>query len=259
MKKNMPEKNNKQEINAMLSNYVEVANPKSLSQFCVDGRKSSKPGLYLQALGGSYHLVTLNWLLTGGKASEYKDIQQETLSILKRKGYRLGVHKGHHAHDDKSDCGFADNNGKIIKTLGEKADEIWELITKAEPALADESAIWNEIKDLTNRAEIGQIPSGGDLINQAADGFQADLQTLEGDHQEIAAVVNLRENTTLDVEKNQETQAFNLDLWQVMNQARDLGLEEKKSQLLSLGLYVATEIVLVEGKGKPRLPIIVRK
>lgn len=248
-----------QEISTMLNNFVEVLNPKSLPQFCVDGRKGDKPGHYLQALGGSYHLVTLNWLLTSGKASEYSEVQQETFSTLKNKGYRLSVHQGCHADGDKSDCGFADNNGKIIKTLGEKADEIWGLIVQAEPTLINESSTWEELKKLVSKAEVGQLPTGKDLITQAVDGYQADLQTLEGNHQEIAAVVNLRKNTTLDVDKNQETQAFNLDLWHVMDQVKDLGLDEKKSSLLSLGLYVATEMVLVENKGKSRLPIIVRK
>lgn len=249
----------RQEISTMLNNFVEITNPKSLSQYCVDGRKSDKPGLYLQALGGSYHLVTLNWILTSGKAGEYKDVQQETMSKLRKKDYRLSVHQGYNAKGEKSDCGFADNNGIIIKTLGERADEIWGLIIQTEPTLTNDLPTWNEAKMLVSKAEINQIPSGNDLISQAVDGYQADIQTLEGDHREIAAVVNLRKNTTLDVDKNQETQAFNLDLWHVMDQAKDLGLDEKKSLLLSLGLYVATEIVLVENKGKPRLPIIVRK
>lgn len=255
----MSEQNRQHEINAMLTNFVEITDPKSLSEFCVDGRNSGKPELYLQALGGSYHLVTLNWLLTSGKVSEYKDVQQETFSTLRNKGYRLSVHKGHHAEGEKSDCGFADNNGKIIKTLSEKADDIWKLITQADPTLVNELPTWNEIKTLVSQAEVDQIPSGNDLINQTVDGYQADLQTLEGEHQEIAAVVNLKRNTTLDVNKNQETQAFNLDLWYVMDQVKDMGLDEKRSLLLSLGLYVATEMVLVEDKGKTRLPIIVRK
>lgn len=254
----MENKSPGKEISAMLNNFVEVSNPKSLSQFCVDGRKGNKSGAYLQALGGSYHLVTLNWLLTSGKANEFKEVQQETLSNLKRKGYRLSVHQGH-AKDEGSDCGFVDNNGKIIRTLADRADEIWGLITEVEPTLTNESSTWEEVKKLVEKAEVKQIPSGKDLITQAVDGYQADLQTLEGDHQEIAAVINLKRNTTLDVDKNQGTQAFNLDLWHVMDQVKDLGLEEKKSLLLSLGLYVATEMVLVENKGKSRLPIIVRK
>jgi len=35
--------------------------------------------------------------------------------------------------------------------------------------------------------------------------------------------------------------------------------EKDLTQALSLGLYVATEMVLVEGKGKDRLPIFVKK
>lgn len=241
------------------NNFIQIEDPKKLPMYCVDGRKGNKSGQYLQALGGSYHLVTLNWLLNSGKASEYNNIRQETFSKLKECGYKISVHKGGHAHNDKSDCGFADNNGLIIKTLGEKADEIWQLIIQAKPALKEELQTWKEITELINRAEVDELPSGNYLINQALNNFQADEQMLEGDHGEIAAVVNLKKNTTLDVDENQETPAFNLDLWFVMDQAKKLELNEKKSLLLSLGLYVATEMVLVEDKGKERLPIFVRE
>jgi len=259
VQKNMPEKPNQNEISTVLKNFVEIENPKSLSQFCVDGRKGNGPGIYLQALGGSYHLVTLNWLLSGGKASEYQEIQQETFIRLRNHGYHISVHRGGHAHEDKSDCGFADNNGTIIKTMVNRGDEIWELMTQVEPSLESEKQTWQEIQQLVARAEVDKLPPGETLINQAVDGFQADLQTLEGEHQEIAAIVNLKRNTSLDVDKNQKTQAFNLDLWYILDQAKDLGLDEKKSLLLSLGLYIATEMVLVENKGKPRLPIVIRR
>jgi hypothetical protein len=40
--------------------------------------------------------------------------------------------------------------------------------------------------------------------------------------------------------------------------AKKFGWEKDLAQALSLSLY-ATEMVLVEGKGKPRLPIFVKK
>jgi hypothetical protein len=41
--------------------------------------------------------------------------------------------------------------------------------------------------------------------------------------------------------------------------AKKFGWKKDLVQALSLGLYVATEMVLVEEKGKPRLPIFVKK
>lgn len=70
-------------------------------------------------------------------------------------------------------------------------------------------------------------------------------------------MVNLKEGTTLDVDKNQDHQVFNLDLWYVLEVAKKLGIDLEKAKLLSLGLYVATEMVLVEEKGKSRLSILV--
>jgi hypothetical protein len=84
------------------------------------------------------------------------------------------------------------------------------------------------------------------------------LQTLDGGHQETAAVVNLVPGSTLDVDRNQSHQAFNLDLWLVEEIGQKFGWDNNLTSALSLGLYVATEMVLVEAKGKPRLPILVR-
>ncbi|MFA6081326.1 MAG: hypothetical protein WC741_02875 [Patescibacteria group bacterium] len=255
-----PEKNA-----AILGNFVEVPIYRiNVANFCVDGRKGERKttdkekieGPYIQTLGGSLHPVALNWILTR-PTDTFETVANDTINTLTKKGYRIGLHKGEHADNIKtSDCGFADNLGKIINVLAKNEKEIWETLVEAVPTLAKDINSWKEVIESLTKVDTGSLPEGHKLIK---DNSQfADIQNLEGNHNEIAAVVNTQPNTTLDVDNNQETQAFNLDLWYVLEQAKELGIDETKAKLLSLGLYVATEKVLVEEKRAIRIPIIAR-
>ena len=265
----IPVKPINQEVSAaILRNFVEVPHAKSLPEFCVDGRKGPRTdstgavieGPYMQALGGSFHLSALNWILGGGTVP-YTQVIDETFGALKEKGYRVSAHTGHHGDGQtKSDCGFDDNFSKIVTVLSDHAEDIWKTVTSAAPALSAERAVWDDVVKLVKQtaSHLDTVPTGHEMVvNMARGKHGADLQELEGDHKEVAAVVNLKRNTTLDVDKNQDTQAFNLDLWHVLDQAESLGMDVSKAKLLSLGLYVATERVLVEDKRGYAVPIIV--
>ena len=67
----------------------------------------------------------------------------------------------------------------------------------------------------------------------------------------------MKPKTTLDtVSLNQQgSQAFNLDVWALGEQAETFGIPKDFSILTSLTLYSATEIELVENKGKPALNV----
>ncbi len=257
---------------AILNNFVEVPNPDILSNFCVDGRKGPRfdsknqalNGPYMQMLGGSFHHSALNWILGGGK-EKYADVIDTTFGKLVDAGYGISAHTGHHGdHQTKSDCGFDDNFAKIIQTLADGKEGIWKTITDAAPELLTDAnkKMWVQLMEKVTEAthHTDNIPSGYEMVEHIAKRkYHANMQNLEGDHKEIAAVVNLKRNTTLDVDKNQDTQAFNLDLWHVIDQAKAIGIDEQQAMLLSLGLYVATEKVLVEDKRGYSIPIIVNK
>jgi hypothetical protein len=255
------------EREALFSHFVSVADPKTTSVFCVDGRKGKRANAngedstepYLQALGGSYHIAALEWLLNGKRGEDFSLSANATLSKMKEEGMRISLHTGPHNQGDSSDCGFADNLQEIITTLQVRGSDIWNLISHTDPSFRELQGNWDSLIESIQQANLESIPSGRNLINKAKKQYNSDFQILEGEHGERAAVVNLKPNTTLDVDKNQDTPAFNLDLWHVLEQAAKLGIDKNKATLLSLGLYVATEIVLVENKGKQRLPIIVNK
>lgn len=242
----------------ILGNFVKVTS--YAPNGCVDGRKSEdQTGPYVQSLGGSLHPAVLNWILVRPQ-DKFNSVVNDTFNTLTEKGYQIGLHTGHLADNQKkSDCGFADNLGEIIKILKKEEREIFRILVNAVPSFKNNADSWKAIVNNLSKVDVNSLPSGHSLVKNNVEVFGANVQHLEGSHGELAAIVNTQPNTTLDVDNNQETPAFNLDLWHVLKQANELGLDETKAKLLSLGLYVATEKVLVEKQRGIRLPIIVRQ
>jgi len=240
--------------------FIKV-DPKAKAPLCIDGRAGlvlgKKYGVYPQMLGGSFGFAVLYWLLNRPDESLSK-VAEEVYNRLKEKGYPLGVHISTHAHPDegKSDCGFADNLTNILKIFREKSGEIWQILNSVASGL--DQNLWSQIVEKVNQLSLDNIANGSDLIDQVVRAG-AILQTLEGEHKEKAAIVNIISGMTLDVDSNQDNQVFNLDLWLVEEIAQELGWEVEEARLLTLGLYVATEMVLVEQKGKECLSILVRR
>jgi hypothetical protein len=238
--------------------FVEV-DAKKTPPFCVDGRAGQvdgkKIGAYPQMLGGSLMSSVLEWLINRPNDNLEK-VLAKVFEKLKEEGYPLGVHTSTHAHEGKSDCGFADNLGNILITFKNRFYEIKGIIGQVGVNFSDE--VWQKIKDRLKQIDSNRLPTGEQLVKQAED-LGAVKQVLAGEHGEKAAIVNLVPQTTLDTDNNQGHQAFNLDLWLVNKIADKFGWEKDLAQALSLGLYLATEMVLVEGKGKDRLPIFVKK
>jgi hypothetical protein len=249
----------------ILSHIIPIHTPRKLTpQFCVDGRMGKRVDWQnhelgqpsVQSLGGSLHPVILNWILKQPE-SNYDQVADQTFIQLQEKGYRIGMHTDSHADGEKSGCGLADNLGKIIKRLETNSTDIWTLLIKTDPSLANEEIVYQKIIGQLKKLKLETIPSGHQNVFGNKGKFSGDLHSLEGDHKEIAAVINTKPNTTLDVDNNQDTQAFNLDLWWVLEQAQELEIDQTEAKLLSLGLYVATEMILVEDKRGIRLPIVV--
>lgn len=248
---------------AIIENIVPINDWKIIGPFCVDGRdgavefaaEEAKDHLFVQALGGSLLIAVIAYLAASDR--DFDAVLTETLTELSAAGYGVGVHRGSHAHDDASDCGFADNLQKIIGRLADERAEIAGLIDAAAPGVRS-AEVWD---DVINKAEVRSkltLPTGENMISDAHSNG-ANLQTLDGDHAEVAAVVNLADGTTLNTGRlvSQGLQSFNLDLWYVLEQARTLGLDETFVMHAALGLYVATEMVLVEDKKQIRLPILI--
>ncbi len=235
------------------------------SAWCVDGRDGdTQKGP--QMLGGSL-LPALLYAIENNLPFN-QDTVAQLLNQLETSGYKSGIHRGPHAHEDKSDCGFADNLRLILQTAMNEQTEILSRLVQVVDANPDIFSDGQALKDLFqnkyqmlisyNQTHNNNLMTGEPLIGFCAE-HGASQTMLIGEHSEVAAFVNLKPQTTLNVqEANQNGQpAFNLDLWVVTDQAQALDLDPETAQALSLILYVATEMVLVEQKGKPALPIII--
>lgn len=230
---------------------------------CVDGRPAEKSPQGPQMLGGSLHPLVLKALTV----SDYFDelLVKDGLEKLKAKGFSIGVHRGHHKDPEngKSDCGFSDRLVGIIQTA--KKYEI-EIIRRLEDVYKKNGidtktlqTSYTFIWDYDPR----KISITGEKLIKFAQENQAATEDLQEDHKEQVAFVNLKKNTTLNTQEanKQGKQAFNLDLWAAAEQSFVLANNVKPEILgdLSLILYMATEMVLVEQKGKPRLDVILHK
>lgn len=228
---------------------------------CVDGRPSDDSEQGPQMLGGSINVILLECIYNGRSLNEQNAV--DDIENLHEMEFNTGAHRGQHAHGEASDCGFADRMRDILRVAVEKRD----LITKHLLSIYDQNKEsfpplpFNELMEKAyEKIEAyspDEIKIKGEELVALVEKTDSKVETVRDDHTEEAAFVNLVEGTTLDTSGlNQEgTQVFNLDIFEVAKHAKASGVPEDFSIPASLILYAATEIVLVEDKGKPALPV----
>lgn len=250
-----------------------IPHPWSREVFCVDGRKGKRRSFqgeelsrpYVQLLGGSLNSVVARGILEGKepllRGNDFLEVAKETFRLLREKGFSLGLHSGHHASEEKgtSDCGFADNLPKILFYLREESKgRIWNTLLEKRLVSEKEEEIFEEIIFRLRKVNLESLPSGREIIESLRDEEGVAFQILDGEHKEAAALINFQRGETVDVDK-QNPPLFNLDIWRIEEEAASLGLNVRKTQILTLGLYLATEIALVEDKGEEPLPLIIKR
>jgi hypothetical protein len=229
---------------------------------CVDGRPSDDSLQGPQFPGGSLFFSVMKSIIENDDISEAtikNDL--ETLGSL----FPVGVHRGPHKdiENGKSDCGFADKQITIIQTAKDNPDTI---IGKLEKTYKENGIDTKTLRDsfnLITNYDLAKATCTGEKQISSAESCGATSENLKDDHKEMVAFVNLKPNTTLDTRKlnEQGQQAFNLDLWAVFEQGQTLikNVSDETLRDLALILYQATEMVLVEQKGKPALKVEVHK
>lgn len=231
---------------------------------CVDGRQDPNSPEGPQMLGGSLHPLVVS-AIASGKDFDQTFVKQQLKILHNSKGFghALGIHWGAHRNYDTgvSDCGFADRLKDVLATAINNENEIklrLERIYKAnnlDPLSLDTA--YSKLRNYSPE----QIKTTGKILLIVAEHEGAVKETVLGDHNEEVAFVNLKKGTTFDTQKaNQQAhQAFNLDLLIAQEQSEQLGVAPILARDLSLILYQATEMVLVESKGKPPLPVVMHK
>lgn len=254
--------------------FEPISTSKNIAAWCVDGREGDSKEKGRQMLGGSLHPLVLSSVYHQLKLDS--DFTKNSLAKLKDNGYATGVHRGSHKNSERKicDCGFCDK----LKTILEKINSNREVIKSRIVAvyMANKDKIDAAVSQFFSPEEIVFLldqafekfeqydikekieKTGEDLLSEV-ESLDTNVVNVLGDHAEAVAYVNLKPNTTLDTNKlnRNSQQAFNLDLWAVIEEAKILGVDPKFSILASLILYVATEMVLVEDKGKPALKVLI--
>jgi len=240
--------------------FIEKITDKTKSPGCIDGRpdpESEQDGF--QMLGGSLHPLVLEAIITG---KDFDDtLVEDGLRRLRLAGFGIGVHRGEHSDEEKSDCGFGDRLAEIIDTAKNNRIEILRRLTEIYEANEFPTDSLSSSYGLLSKYSTGEkIKIKGEKLIGLSEKDKANVENLRGSHQESVAFVNIKPNTTLDRKElnRQNKQAFNLDLRPAMDQTTALipDADPKTIRDLSLILFQATEMVLVEQKGKPAVPVI---
>ena len=242
--------------------FPEAQTNKTIGPGCVDGRPDKESKLGFQMLGGSMHPIVVEAIMMDRDITSA--LVEDGISKLRKSGFAIGVHRGHHknALEGKSDCGFADRLPEIINYARNNRVEILKNLneTYLENSFSVDS-LSSSYYLLSKYDPAERIKIKGEPLISLFEKNNANIENLEGDHQESAAYVNIKPYTTLnriESNKQQGKPAFNLDLGPAIEQTEVLmeNGDPKIIRDLSLILYRATLTVL---KGKPVLDVTVHQ
>lgn len=245
--------------------FVERKTFRNLPRRCVDGRVAENSEGGPQALGGSLLLMLIE-AISKDEVFDQGFVSKQTRR-LEELNIKPGVHRGSHRDTENGvcDCGFADKLALILKTAQDESDDITQ---RLHGLFTNNRTVFNGI-DLPEIVRLSyeklNAYSVDRYIKLEGEGLISTIESEGGrcedvvhDHKEEVAYINMVKNTTLDTGSLNANgrQGFNLDMWAVLEDAEDLGIDTNLALGLSAILYVATEKVLVEKKGKPALPVV---
>lgn len=231
---------------------------------CVDGRESEDSKSGPQMLGGTTHVILLDAIYND------KDFDEETVSTdiatLQSAGFETGAHRGSHAHGESSDCGFADKLKEILQKAIDKRQEITKRLFEAFEAnkanLGDLQnlpieALINDAYDKITAYSQDKIKITGEDLVRKIESSNSKVETAQGEHAEQIAFLNIKPGTTLDTNNlnQQGEQGFNLDINEPIKEGTTFNIPQGFILSASVIFYQATEMVLVEDKGKPALSV----
>jgi len=221
---------------------------------CIDGRNCEQGLEGPNSAGG-----TLSMLVADDLTSQRFITTNEPIAVgmerltkeLDDQGQPIGVHTDESANGEKSGCGANDKLPEIYAMMVKKAEHIRELTE-----LILGMPVPDEIHDMIMaRATERVLFSPGSKVASAVTEVAGEesVETLEGSHKEIVAVINLVDGTTLDRDglhavTGGKYQAFNVDAWAFERSARVISESEDDmidAKVIALTYYnLATALVL---------------
>ena len=225
---------------------------------CIDGRSASEADGSIEgpnSAGGTIGLLVADDLTTRRYASADGDMSSAMTRLVEdfqSRGLDVGVHADDHASGDGSGCGANDKLPVIYSAVLTQSADVRQLA----------ESILGEIDDATHDMIVNSaqerlsFSSGKDMRDSVVSvAGESASETLQGDHKEVVAIINLKPSTTLDrqalaSDTDGNTQAFNVDAWAFEASVRaisseDATDEEIRAKVVALTYYnLATALVL---------------
>lgn len=220
---------------------------------CIDGRKCANPTEGPNAAGGTETIFVgrdLTKDVSVGPEESVENGMRRLVQELTDKGHPVGGHSDDHNADssEASGCGANDKLPLIYEMIARKGDVVRRYV---------EAILGDRIDDATHELIVGNASgrasfnTGREVLNVLEEA-NADVEQLEGSHNEVVAVINMRAGTTLSREMLAEKygndyQSFNVDAWAFQNAAELISdtADEARQKIIAMTYYnVATALVL---------------
>lgn len=174
--------------------------------WCIDGRPADEEHSPLPRSAGATIGLWAAQVLAG------EDISlADFIAAMETSDEPVAAHTGPTSSEGASGCGAADHLLGLMQIIASRPQEVRKIVERwgIDPSLIDQ--------EIVNSAGLFQPDNGDELVQTVADYKGTRVPHLLGDHNEAAAVVNLRPNTTLDTQRLDDAfpgaQVFHIDAW----------------------------------------------
>ncbi len=198
---------------------------------CMDGRPGSTAEAVPNGAGGGLLYLVADRLVRG----DSDPIDKANARVLQQIGHTsatVHVHRDDHAHGEDAGCAAADKVGAIFTIIAQHGEQLRSLAT--ELGLGSDSSDEAHQQIIHHAADESKLvmASGNKLVtmvdaqlakntDNTDEPTGAHTDILQGNHHEVAVVMNQRTGTTLDRQAlarefdraHEHRQAFNIDTW----------------------------------------------
>lgn len=243
---------------------------------CMDGRPGSTAEAVPNGAGGGLLYLVTDRLVRGNSDS----INKANARVLGRIGQipaTVHVHRDDYAHGEDAGCAAADKVGAIFTIIAQRGEQLRSLATELGLGsdssdeihqqiihhAADESklvmASGNKLVTMVN----AQLAKNTDNTDEST-GAHTDI--LQGNHHEVAVVMNQRTKTTLDRQAlarefdrapEEHHQAFNIDTWAFAPSAEALYPDDPTAQQQATTAMLYYNLAAIMALCGPRMTVTV--
>lgn len=241
-------------IDRLAAGAFHAATTATIPPCCTDGRLAVAPRLLPSTAAGTQTFTVADDLTARrffAVTDDFTVAHETIVNIVTAGGEIAGAHIGTYASaaNNKADCHALD-----------QLEEVYAFITNINRRLRElaiEIGITptnTQHETITSRAsERAEFPGPLDVVKAVARtaGTSA-IDQLQGEHKEVAVIINLRQGTTLDRQKlyaefGAEYQAFNIDMWTFPQAATLLAedINQKQDMIVAMAYYNLASVGLV--------------